>query len=308
VERLLAPISETLKKTDEKLAAIERERTESYAALRTQVQSMAQASEQLRGETGKLVKALREPHVRGRYGEWQLRRVAELAGMTAYCDFKLQSEQTTGDDEKQRPDMVVRLPNQRHIVVDAKTNIQAYIDAVHADTPDEQQQQLDRFARHVSDQIKDLARKRYWANEPGSPEFVVMFIPGDQFVDAALSRRPEILDEAIRLNVLIASPSSLIGLLRAVAVGYGEQRLAAEAATLRELGKELHERASAAFEHVAKLGKAIESAGDHFNNFVGSYERRLEPTLRRFEEANVKSAKELPEPKPVSTQLRLPSG
>jgi len=307
VERLLSPISETLKKTDEKLAAIEKERTESYAALRTQVQSMAQASEQLRGETGKLVKALREPHVRGRYGEIQLKRVAELAGMTGYCDFNTQDQTTDGDGNALKPDMVVRLPSERVVVVDAKTNIQAYLDALQAETPELQEQCLDRFARHVADQARALSSKKYWTRYEGSPEFVVMFIPGDQFIDAALSRRPEILEEAARQNVLLASPSTLIGLLRAVAVGYGEQRLAAEAATLRELGKELHERASAAFEHVAKLGKAIESAGDHFNNFVGSYERRLEPTLRKFEEANVKGAKELPELKPVATQLRLPS-
>ena len=151
VERLLSPISETLKKTDEKLAAIEKERTESYAALRTQVQSMAQASEQLRGETGKLVKALREPHVRGRYGEIQLKRVAELAGMTGYCDFNTQDQTTDGDGTALKPDMVVRLPSERVVVVDAKTNIQAYLDALQAETPELQEQCLDRFARHVAE-------------------------------------------------------------------------------------------------------------------------------------------------------------
>ncbi len=276
VDELVKPIADTLKKTGEKLAVIE------------------QAGAELRTETGKLVRALREPHVRGRYGEIQLRRVAELAGMQNYCDFFEQDQSRGADGAALRPDMVVRLPNSRSVVVDAKTNIQGYMDAINAPNPEEAERQLERFARHVSDQATALARKKYWAQYDGSPEFVVMFIPGDQFIDAALSRQPELLERAAEQNVILASPSTLIGLLRAVAVGYREQQLASAAEELRVLGKEFHERVAKAMEHFAGLGKALNQAVERYNDFAGSYERRLEPVMRRFEDGGVKSAKELP--------------
>ena len=277
VDELVKPIAETLKKTDAKLAVIE------------------SAGTSLKEETGKLVRALREPHVRGRYGEIQLRRVAELAGMSAYCDFAEQDQTRDSEGNTARPDMIVKLPNDRVIVVDAKTNIAAYMDAMSAKTPEEAEQALARFSRHVAEQATALARKKYWTQYDGSPEFVVMFIPGDQFVDAALSRQADLLERAAEQGVILASPATLIGLLRAVAVGYQEQKLAKAAAELRDLGKELHERAATAFAHVTRLGKAINTAVDAYNDFAGSYERRLEPTLKKFEDAGVKSAKELPE-------------
>lgn len=276
VDELVKPIAETLKKTGEKLAVIE------------------QAGAELRSETGKLVRALREPHVRGRYGEIQLRRVAELAGMQNYCDFFEQDQSRGADGAALRPDMVVRLPNTRSVVVDAKTNIQAYLDALSAPSPDEAERQLDRFARHVAEQASALARKKYWAQYDGSPEFVVMFIPGDQFIDAALSRQPDLLERAAEQNVILASPSTLIGLLRAVAVGYHEQQLASAAEELRVLGKEFHDRVAKAMDHFAGLGKALNQAVERYNDFAGSYERRLEPVMRRFEDSGVKSAKDLP--------------
>lgn len=286
VDELVKPIAETLKRTDEKLAVIE------------------QAGSELRSETGKLVRALREPHVRGRYGEIQLKRVAELAGMIAYCDFSEQEQTRDIEGNPLRPDMVVKMPSGRTVVVDAKTNIQAYLDAIGAATPAEADACLDRFARHVAEQAAGLARKKYWAQYEGSPEFVVMFIPGDQFVDAALSRQPEILENAAQQGVILASPATLIGLLRAVAVGYKEHQLASAAAELRELGKELHERVAVAMSHAAKLGRSLNGAVESYNDFVGSYERRLEPVLRRFEEGGVKSAKELPEVGPVVVSAR----
>ena len=304
VERLLAPISETLKKTDEKLAAIEKERTESYAALRTQVQQMVQGGEALRTATERLGRALRDPKVRGQYGEIQLKKVAELAGMRAFCDFTEQSTTVDADGNRLRPDMIVKLPNKREVAIDAKANLKPYLDAIEATDPAQVEAFLKAFADGIANQASALARKGYWKHYENAPEFVVMFVPGDQFVDAALARRPDLLEVAASQRVLLASPSTLIGLLRAVHVGFQEQTLAEEALELRRLGAELHERASAAFEHVAKLGKAIESAGEHFNKFVGSYETRLEPTLRKFEEANVKGAKELPELKPVNSSVR----
>ena len=286
VDALVAPIAETLKRTDAKLAVIEA------------------AGAELRTETGKLVKALREPHVRGRYGEVQLRRVAELAGMIANCDFFEQDQTRDLDGLALRPDMIVRLPNARTIVVDAKTNIQAYIDAIAAASPEAAERELDRFARHVAEQATALAKKKYWSQYDGSPEFVVMFIPGDQFIDAALSRQPELLERAAEQGVILASPSTLIGLLRAVAVGYKEEQLAKAATELRELGKQLHERFATAMEHVAKVGRNLGASVDAYNDFVGSCERRLEPIMRKFEDGGVKSAKDLPDIPEIASKPR----
>ena len=229
VDELVKPIAETLKRTDAKLAVIE------------------SAGKSLSDETGRLVRALRDPHVRGRYGEMQLKRVAELAGMHNQCDFFEQDQTRDSDGNALRPDMVIRLPSERVIVVDAKTNIRAYLEAMEAKSPDEAEACLDRFARHVSEQATALAKKKYWTQYDGSPEFVVMFIPGDQFVDAALSRQSDLLERAAEQGVILASPATLIGLLRAVAVGYQEQKLAKAAAELRDLGRELHQRAATAF-------------------------------------------------------------
>lgn len=307
VDELIKPIGETLKKTDAKLAEMEKTRTESATAISEQLKAAAEANQFLRMETGKLVRALREPHVRGRYGEIQLKRVAELAGMQAYCDFREQDFSRDGEGQAMRPDMIVRLPSERVVIVDAKCNIQAYLDALQAATPEEADGHLDRFARHVADQASALAKKKYWslADYDGSPEFVVMFIPGDNFIDAALARQPEILENAARQGVILASPSTLIGLLRAVSVGYKEQRVAKEASELRELGVQFHERACAAFGHLAKLGKALEGVVEKYNDYVGSYQGRLEPTLRRFEDAGVKSGKELADVSTVTVRARL---
>ncbi|MEZ6317557.1 MAG: DNA recombination protein RmuC [Phycisphaerales bacterium] len=301
---LVRPITETLAATKQKLAEIEEKRTASFAHLAAQIETMTGANSSLRQETERLTRALSRPEVRGRYGEIQLRRVAELAGMRDYCDFE---EQASGVDESGnavRPDMVVKLPNSRVIAVDAKTNIDAYIQAVNARDEHEREANLDRFARHVADQAKKLADKRYWSGWTGSPEFVVMFVPGDHFIDAALSRKPELLEYAAQHRVILASPSTLIGLLRAVAVGWREHSLSEQAQALFELGRELHDRAATAFSHVDRLGQAIRQTTARYNDVVGSIDTRLVPTLKRFEEAGAKSAKELAELKPIETETR----
>jgi len=282
IEGLVRPIGQTLEKAHEGLLR-----------LGEQVELSKGLSESLRDETGRLVRALSRPEVRGQYGEIQLRRVAELAGMTAYCDFDEQSSVRDAEGRLQRPDMVVHLPNECTIAVDAKTNTYAYLEAVNASDAGEQERHLERFARHVADQAQALGRKGYWSHFEGSPEFVVMFVPGDHFIDAALSRRPDLIDTAASAGVILASPSTLIGLLRAVAVGWREQRLAEEARELLALGTELHERAAVAFAHAEKLGSSIRQVVDHYNSFVGSVDARLRPTLRRFEEAGAGSSKQL---------------
>lgn len=304
VEGMVKPIAETLKKTDERLGMMERQRAESFGRLDENLRVVIEASEKLRKETGNLVTALRKPQVRGRYGEVQLRRVAELAGMRDYCDF---SEQTSSRDDEgalKRPDMVVRLPNGRAIAVDAKTNIEAYLDAVEAATPEDAERHTDRFARHVLEQAEALAKKEYWARVGGTLDFVVMFIPGDQFVDAALSRQPKLLEFAAEKGVIIASPGTLIGLLRAVHVGWREKRLTDNAQELFTLGRELHERAAKAMELIGDVGSAISSTASAYNKLVGSVDSRLMPTLRKLEDAGAKSEKALEGPRSVETGVR----
>jgi DNA recombination protein RmuC len=304
VEALVKPIQETLRKTDEKLQAIEQQRTGAYASLTEQIRAMQESSGALRTETGRLVQALRKPQVRGRYGEIQLERVVELAGMRDYCDFSTQSSARDDDHRLLRPDMVVRLPNERLIVIDAKTNIEAYLDAFEAEDEQSRDGHMDRFARHVLDQAKKLAAKDYTGVLDRSPDFVVMFVPGDQFIDAALQREPSLLDLAAEQRVIIASPSTLIGLLRAVHLGWKEKSLSDNANELFQLGRELHDRAATAMSHASSLGTSIRQAVERYNKMVGSFDNRLMPTLRKFEDAGAKSSKALEQPAQVEVVPR----
>ncbi len=291
--QLLKPISETLGKTQERLLKLDE-----------RVALSAQSSDNLREETQKLARALSRPEVRGGYGEIQLRRVAELAGLANYCDFSEQHSTRDAEGRLLRPDMIVNLPNDRQIVVDAKCNIDAYLQATRTDHAEEQERHLAHFASTVAKQAKALGAKRYWSQYDGSPEFVVMFIPGDHFIDAALSRQPELLEHAATNGVILASPSTLIGLLRAVHVGWREHRLAEEAHELLEAGRELHRRAATAFEHVNQLGKALNNAVGHYNKFVGSTDRMLMPQLRKFEEMDMQSSKQLTMASPIEQTTR----
>lgn len=303
-KNLIKPIDESLEKTHERLEALDKSRAESHTTLTEQIKHFAEGATKLREETGNLVNALRKPQVRGRYGEIQLERVVELAGMRRYCDFTTQNSSRDNEGNLLRPDLIVSLPNDRSIVVDAKTNIEAYLDAVNTDDPDEAERHLDRFARHVADQAGALSKKSYWSQFEGSPEFVVMFVPGDQFVDAALERRPDLLDHAIEHRVIIASPSTLIGLLRAVHVGWRERQLSESAKELFELGRELHERTAKVAEHISGMGKSLNTALNKYNELVGSVDRRLYPTLRKFEEKGAKSSEQLTELKKVDGTTR----
>ncbi len=293
VEAMVKPIGETLAKTTERLTQLDE-----------RVKASGESADQLKEQTARLARALSRPEVRGKYGEIQLRRVAELAGMTSYCDFSEQTSTVDGDGNMLRPDMVVTLPNQRMIAVDAKANIDAYMAAVNAADDQEREAHLERFARHIAEQARKLGDKKYWSLFDGSPEFVVMFVPGDQFIDAALARRPDLIDRAAQDGVILASPSTLIGLLRAVAVGWREHRLAEEAQELLALGKELHDRAAVAFKHAADLGDTIRQSVERYNRLVGSIDSRLMPTLKRFEAAGAGSGKELAESKQVVVEPR----
>lgn len=297
VMQAIRPVSETLGRAQEQLAALE-----------ARVNESRMVSEGLRVETQKLSRALSRPEVRGRYGEIQLRRVAELAGMTSYCDFTEQTSTRDGEGNLLRPDMVVRLPNERVIAVDAKANIDAYVQAASSATAEEQETHLVRFADHIEGQIRKLSEKRYWSQFDGAPEFVVMFVPGDQFLDAALARKPQLLETAAEKNVILASPSTLIGLLRAVAVGWREHKLAQDAVQLFELGKELHDRVATALGYASDLGKTINRAAEQYNRFASSVESRLLPTIRKFEESGVRSAKAVDALPEVEVRARLIEG
>lgn len=307
VDQLVKPVRETLERTEQRLAEMGKAWAEDKGKLASELERLGVAGETLRAETGKLVKALREPQVRGRYGEIQLRRVVELAGLRSYCDFAEQHSTRDAEGNILRPDLVVRLPHGRELAIDAKTNIKPYLDAIEATDPAAAETALDAFAAGVADQARKLAGKGYWRQYEGSPDLVVMFLPGDQFVDAALSRRPALVEELASQRVLLASPGTLLGLLRAVHLGYQEQTLARQAQELRALGVELHERASVAMAHVERLGKSLAASVKSYNDFVASYETRLRPTLRKFEESGAGSAKELPTPTMVEVVAREPA-
>lgn len=291
IDGLVKDIRDKLTKTTESLETVQKDWAGQRATLGEQLRSMGLVNEQLRSETGKLVKALREPQVRGRYGEIQLRRVAELAGMRSYCDFSEQDTRVDGEGNSLRPDMIVRLPNGRELVVDSKANLKPYIDAMEAATPEEAEGHLVRFADGIAEQAKALSKKNYWDLYKGSPEFVIMFVPGDQFVDAALARRPDLLEIAAAHKVILVSPCSLIAMLRAVAVGFQERMLSEKAGELVGDVKELSERIAVAVEHLDGLGGAIASTVTKYNQFAGSYQTRVLPQVRKIEASGVQSKK-----------------
>ncbi|HEX7965003.1 MAG TPA: DNA recombination protein RmuC [Gammaproteobacteria bacterium] len=304
---LIKPINETLKKTEEQIREIEKERKESFGSISTQLKLMSEGQSQLGQETRNLVNALRRPEVRGRWGEMTLKRLAELAGMVERCDF-VEQLHTGTEDGALRPDMVIRLPDNRELVVDAKTSLDSYISAIEAADVQARDTHLAGHARKVRERIKELAGKRYWDQFKTSPDFVILFIPGDQFLSAALDREPGLIEEALRQKVMLATPTSFVALLKAVAYGWRQVALAENAERIREHAETLHQRIATFAEHMAKIGGALENSVQHFNNAVGSLERQVLPAARRFTELGVQSKKEMPELEPVETAARITDG
>jgi DNA recombination protein RmuC len=285
VEQLVKPLSDSLARTEKHLQDFNTQREASFSKLGEQIAGVMRSSEQVRDKAEGLINALRKPQVRGRYGEVQLRRVLELAGMLSYCDFTEQASSRDDQGRMNRPDVVVRLPSERTLVIDAKANIEAYLDAMQAPDDAQREQHLDRFASHVADQAQKLGAKSYWSQFERSPEMVVMFVPGDQFLDAALARRPGLFEDSAKAGVVLATPSSLMGLVRVVEMGWREQRISEQVQQLRKDGADLLTRARVAMEHVADLGTHLTRAVDKYNAFQKSYDSRLRPTLERFQEA-----------------------
>jgi DNA recombination protein RmuC len=314
---LAQQMADRLSKTDATLKAVDTLLNQQSSTITERLRAVEASSGQLREETARLVKALREPQIRGRYGEVQLRRVAELAGMRAYCDFVEQDSTVDEQGVAKRPDMIVRLPNGRELVVDAKANLKPYLDAMEAPTPEEAEQHLRAFADGVVAQAKKLGGKQYWKDYRGSPEFVVMFVPGDQFMDAALSRRPDLLEATSQQRVILASPATLIAMLQAVAVGFREQRLSETAREIGEHVRVLRERMGVMFGHIQKVGERLGMVVGSYNEAVGSFERRVRPQFDKIAQADglaaglpgapgadADSSRALPEIKPIESQIR----
>ena len=306
IAQLIEPLRTALEKTDLQAQTLERERRDAFASLRTHIESLANGQSQLQRETRNLVTALRRPEVRGRWGELTLRRLVELAGMSSHCDFTEQL-QVFSDDGALRPDLVVHMPDSRDLVVDVKTPLDAYLEALEATTEEARQIELRRHAQHVETRVRQLASKSYWSQFAHSPEFAVLFLPGDQFLGAALAERPDLLDTALQQNVIIATPSTLIALLKTVAYGWRQAAVAENAAVIRDLGQELYRRLGSFTGHLGRTGQRLGAAVDAYNAAVGSLERQVLPQARRFHDLGVTSEATLPVFDPIVALARTPA-
>jgi DNA recombination protein RmuC len=305
IESLVKPIREALAKTEAQIQSIERDRIDSFATIKAQMEALASGQSLLSRETRNLVTALRRPDVRGQWGEITLRRLVELSGMTAHVDFSEQQHLHT-DSGAIRPDMIVHLPEQRDIVVDVKTPLDAYLAAVEAQDDEERSSQLRRHAQIVGARVRELSSKQYWAQFERSPDFVVLFLPGDQFLTAALQENPGLIDDAMRQNIMLATPTSLVALLKAVSYGWKQTILADNAAEVRRLGEELYKRLAVFGEHLGRLGKSLGSSVESFNRAVGSLEQQVLPAARRFPELGLRVSREIEPLEPIASLTRTP--
>jgi DNA recombination protein RmuC len=294
IAQLVEPIRAALQKTEAQVESLERERRDAFSTLRTQIETLANGQTQLQRETRNLVTALRRPEVRGRWGELTLRRLVELAGMAEHCDFTEQVS-VAGEDGMLRPDLVVHMPESRNLVVDVKAPLDAYLEALEAVTDEARQIAMKRHGQQVETRVRQLSTKNYWAQFEHSPEFVVLFLPGDQFLSAALAERPDLLETALKQNVILATPSTLIALLKTVAYGWRQAAVAENAAEIRELGQELYRRLGNFTAHLGRVGARLGAAVEAYNSAVGSLERQVMPQARRFPELGVTPDAPLPE-------------
>jgi DNA recombination protein RmuC len=303
VENLVKPIRDALQASQRQIAELEKSRSEAYGSIKSQLENMQSSQLSLARETKNLVNALRRPEVRGRWGEITLRRLVELAGMVEHCDFQEQVHSSI-DDKVIRPDMIVRMPDNRELVVDVKTPLDAYLEAIEAKDDAQRQLGLKRHARNVREHIRKLASKAYWQQFSHSPEFVILFIPGDQFLSAALNEDPDLIESALSQQIILATPTSFVALLKAVAYGWRQLALADNAEEIRRLAEDLYGRLRTFVGHMGKVGRQLSSSVDHYNRAVGSLERKVLPGARKFVELGIHPKKEIEDVVPLESLPR----
>jgi DNA recombination protein RmuC len=290
VENLVKPIRDSLQASQKQIEALEKSRSEAYGSIRTQLEAMQADQKSLTQETQNLVKALRRPEVRGRWGEITLRRLVELAGMVEHCDF-VEQVHTVGEGQVIRPDMIVRMPDRRELVVDVKTPLDAYLEAVEASDDSQRKLGLEKHAKNVRAHIRMLASKTYWDQFDESPEFVILFIPGDQFLSAALNEEPDLIEYALSKQIILATPTSFVALLKAVAYGWRQLALADNAKEIRILAEDLYGRLGTFVTHMNRMGRQLASSVENYNKAVGSLERSVLPGARKFVDLGVHEQK-----------------
>lgn len=303
IDQLVKPLKDSLEKVDGKIGELEKTRAGAYSELREQVKALATSQFQLQSETGNLVKALRAPHVRGRWGEIQLRRVVELAGMLQYCDF-VEQETVATEDSRIRPDLIVKLPGNRTIVVDSKVPFDAFYESISTTDDEVRCTKLKEHARIVRTHINALSRKSYWETVQPTPEFVLLFLPGETFYSAALENDPKLIEDGVGQGVIIATPTTLIALLKAVSYGWRQEQMATNAQEVSKLGKDLYDRLRTFTNYFEDIGKGLERALDAYNKGVGSLEARVLVTARKFKERGAIAGEEIEAVEPVDKAPR----
>ena len=303
IDSLVKPLQDSLHRYDDQLRQLEQSRQAAYGGLDQHLKLLAESQQKLQSETGNLVKALRAPAIRGQWGEITLKRVAELAGMVAHCDF-YEQESITVDGGRLRPDMVVQLPGGRQIIVDAKTVLAGYLDAHEASTEEQRLEGMHRHAAQVRSRMDELSLKAYWNQFAQTPEFVVLFLPGEQFLGAALEHDPRLIEDGFLRSVVLATPTTLMALLRAVGYGWRQEQLTEHAEEAGRLGKDLYERMAVLTEHLNDVGQALGKSVLSYNKAIGSLETRILPAARRFKDLGVSSEKEIPTLDPVELVSR----